>query len=111
MPEPETQAWSIRDLMKFSIDHLQRHGFGEARLTVELLLSYALQCQRIELYTHYDKPLSISELKTFRQLYERRLAHEPVQYIVGTTSFMGLQFAVDHRVFIPGLRRRRLSSR
>ena len=101
MLEQETQAWSIRDLMKFTIDHLQRHGFDEARLTVELLLSHALQFQRIELYTHFDKPLSKDELKTFRQLYERRLAHEPVQYIVGTTSFMGMQFAVDKRVFIP----------
>jgi len=101
MLEQETQAWSIRDLMKFTIDHLQRHGFDEARLTVELLLSHALQFQRIELYTHFAKPLSKDELKTFRRLYERRLAHEPVQYIVGTTSFMGLQFAVDNRVFIP----------
>ena len=101
MLEQETQAWSIRDLMKFTINHLQQHGFGEARLTIELLLSHALQCQRIELYTHFDKPLSTAELKTFRELYQRRLTHEPVQYIVGTTSFMGLQFVVDNRVFIP----------
>lgn len=97
----DTRAWSIRDLMKFAIDHLQQRGFRETRLTIELLLSHALQCQRIELYTHFDKPLSIAELKSFRELYQRRLAHEPVQYIVGTTSFMGLQFAVDKRVFIP----------
>jgi len=101
MLEQETQAWSIRDLMKFTINHLQQHGFGEARLNVELLLSHALQCQRIELYTHFDKPLSTAELKTFRELYQRRLMHEPVQYIVGTTSFMGMQFVVDNRVFIP----------
>jgi release factor glutamine methyltransferase len=101
MPEQENQAWSIRDLMKFTIDHFQRRGFDEARLTIELLLAHALQCQRIELYTHFDKPLSAEELKTFRRLYERRLAHEPVQYIVGSTSFMGLQFAVDKRALIP----------
>lgn len=97
----ETQVWSIRDLMKFSIDHLQRHGFDEARLTVELLLASALQRQRIELYTHFDQPLSKEELKAFRALFERRLHHEPVQYIVGSTSFMGLQFQVDARAFIP----------
>jgi release factor glutamine methyltransferase len=97
----ETQVWSIRDLMKFSIDHLQRHGFNEARLTVELLLASALQRQRIELYTHFDQPLSKEELKAFRALFERRLHHEPVQYITGSTSFMGLQFQVDARAFIP----------
>lgn len=99
--QQETQAWTIRDLMKFTIDHLQRHGFNEARLTVELLLSHALHCQRIELYMNFEKPLSREELNLFRGLYERRLNHEPVQYIVGTAGFMGLQFKVDRRVFIP----------
>lgn len=99
--QQDAQNWTIRDLMKFSINYLQRHGFDEARLTVELLLSHALKCQRIELYTNSEKPLSKEELKNFRGCFERRLSHEPVQYIVGMTSFMGLQFAVDPRVFIP----------
>ncbi len=99
--QQDAQSWTIRDLMKFSINYLQRHGFDEARLTVELLLAHALQCQRIDLYTHFEKPLSKEELKSFRGCFERRLAHEPVQYIVGSTSFMGLQFLVDSRVFIP----------
>lgn len=95
------QSWTIRDLMKFSIDYLQRHGFDEARLTVELLLSHALRCQRIELYTRFDQPLSKDELKDFRSLFERRLQHEPVQYIVGSAGFMGMQFQVDPRSLIP----------
>jgi release factor glutamine methyltransferase len=99
--QQEPKSWSIRDLMKFSIDYLQRHGFDEARLNVELLLSHALHCQRIELYTRFDQPLSKDELAGFRTLYERRLQHEPVQYIVGTAGFMGMQFQVDRRVLIP----------
>jgi release factor glutamine methyltransferase len=87
--------------MKFSINHLQRFGFDEARLTVELILAHTLQCQRIELYTNFEKPLSQDELNLYRRYFERRLAHEPVQYIVGSTSFMGIAFDVDKRVFIP----------
>lgn len=101
MLQEKTRVWTVRDLMKFSIDHLQRRGFDEARLNVELLLSHALKCQRIQLYTNFDKPLTAEELKTFRSLYERRLNREPVQYIIGSTSFMGLQFQVDTRVLIP----------
>lgn len=101
MLEEKTRVWTIRSLMKFAIDHLQRRGIDEARLNVELLLSHALQCQRIELYTNFDKPLSADELKAFRSLYERRLNREPVQYIVGGVSFMGMQFKVDSRVLIP----------
>ena len=101
MLRQKTRVWSVRELMKFAIGHLRRKGFAEARLNVELLLSHALGCQRIELYTNFDKPLTNMEMRAFRSLYERRLNREPVQYIVGRTAFMGLQFSVDPRVLIP----------
>jgi release factor glutamine methyltransferase len=96
-----TKHWTIRKLMKDAIRHLQSRDVPEPRLSVELLLSHALRCQRIELYTNVDKPLNKQELATFRSLYERRLASEPVQYIVGSAHFMGLPFVVDRRVLIP----------
>lgn len=101
MLKEKTRVWTVRDLMKFAISHLQRRGFEDARLNVELLLAHALGCQRITLYANFDKPVSAEELKKFRTLYERRLNREPVQYIIGSTSFMGLSFLVDPRVLIP----------
>jgi release factor glutamine methyltransferase len=101
MPEDKTRVWTVRELMKSAMEHLQRKGFEDARLTVELLLAHALDLQRIQLYLYFDKPLTAEELKQFRTLFERRLTREPVQYIVGSTSFMGLHFAVDSRVLIP----------
>jgi release factor glutamine methyltransferase len=101
MPEDKTRVWTVRELMKSAIEHLQRNGFEDARLNVELLLANALDIERIQLYLHFDKPLKPEELRQFRILYERRLKREPVQYIIGSTSFMGLNFAVDSRVLIP----------
>jgi release factor glutamine methyltransferase len=101
MPEGKTRVWTVRELMKSAMEHLQQNGFEDARLNVELLLAHALHLQRIQLYLHFDKPLTPEELKQFRTLFERRLKREPVQYIIGSTSFMGLHFAVDSRVLIP----------
>ena len=101
MIQQKVRVWSIRELMKFAIDHLEKLGFEETRLTVELLLAHALGCQRIQLYTSFDKPLTKEELARFRTLYERRLVHEPVQYIVGSSNFMGLHLRVDSTVLIP----------
>ena len=101
MPEDKTRVWTVRELMKSAMEHLQRNGFEDARLNVELLLAHALDLQRIQLYLHFDRPLTSEELKQFRALYERRLKREPVQYIIGSTSFMGLHFTVDSRVLIP----------
>jgi release factor glutamine methyltransferase len=101
MPDDQTRVWTIRELMKSAIEHLQGKGFEEARLNVELLLAHALDLQRIQLYVNFDKPLTPEELKQFRTLYERRLTREPVQYIIGFANFMGLHFTVDPRVLIP----------
>ena len=101
MPEDKTRVWTVRELMKSAMEHLQRKGFEDARLNVELLLAHALDLQRIQLYLHFDRPLTSEELTNFRSLYERRLKREPVQYIIGSTNFMGLHFAVDSRVLIP----------
>ncbi|MGB2869203.1 MAG: peptide chain release factor N(5)-glutamine methyltransferase [Bacteroidota bacterium] len=101
MIREKTRVWTVRELMKFAISHMHRRGFEDARLNVELLLAHALSCQRITLYTNFDKPVSKEEMKKFRSLYERRLNREPVQYITGSTSFMGLSFSVDPRVLIP----------
>lgn len=101
MIQHKVRVWTIRDLMKFAIEHLQKLGFDEARLNVELLLAHALGFQRIQLYTNFDKLLTKEELATFRSLYERRLILEPVQYIIGSTNFMGVQLRVDSRALIP----------
>jgi len=101
MLQQETKVWTVREIMRVALDLLQKKGIEEARLNVELLLAQALKCQRIQLYTNFDKPLTKEETKEFRRFMERRLNREPLQYIVGAAGFMGLQFRVDSRVLIP----------
>jgi release factor glutamine methyltransferase len=101
MSQDRDKVWTIRDLMKTAMDHLQRHGIDEARLNVELLLAHAMDLPRISLYTSFDRPLNRDELTRFRGLFERRLRREPLQYIVGSANFMGLSIQVDSRVLIP----------
>jgi release factor glutamine methyltransferase len=97
----ERKVWTILEMLQWGTSYLTEKGFGEPRLTTELLLAHVLQCKRIDLYTKFDKPLSDHELNTFKVVFKRRLAHEPLQYIVGETEFMGLKFFVDPRVLIP----------
>jgi len=87
--------------MRSAIARLQESGFDEARLTVELLLAHVLHSQRIALYTDSNRPLSETDSQAFDELLDRRMRHEPLQYIVGSSSFMGLPFRVDRRVLIP----------
>jgi release factor glutamine methyltransferase len=60
-----------------------------------------LRISRLELYLQYDRPLTPDEIQTFKNLLKRRLRHEPLQYILGETEFMGLTLKVNHHVLIP----------
>lgn len=92
---------TVLSLISASAKHLADHGIESPRLTAELLLGHALGLQRIELYMKFDQVPSEDRLDLFRGYIRRRLLHEPVQYIIGETQFMGLTLAVDPRVFIP----------
>ncbi|MBI5474466.1 MAG: peptide chain release factor N(5)-glutamine methyltransferase [Ignavibacteriae bacterium] len=100
-PSEKKQAWTVLTLIEWSTQHLLEHGFDEARLHVELLLAHVLTFSRLQLYTNFDRPLTPDELSRFKVLFKRRLTHEPLQYILGTTEFMGLTFEVNENVLIP----------
>lgn len=95
------EAWTVLSLIEWATSYLKDRGFDEARLNVELLLAHILHLPRIGLYTNFDRTLSEGELAGFKSLFKRRLGHEPVQYILGETEFMGLPFWVNTNVLIP----------
>ncbi|MBI5464494.1 MAG: peptide chain release factor N(5)-glutamine methyltransferase [Ignavibacteriales bacterium] len=95
------REWTIRELMKLAISHLQTKGIDEARLNVELLLAHTLNIARINLYTQFERILTDDEVKAFRSVVERRLKREPVQYIIGSANFMGIPLFVNQHVLIP----------
>lgn len=69
-----------------------------ARLDAELLMAAALGISRNDLILRAMRnPAPIA----FEPLLGRRMAHEPVAYIVGHTEFYGLELAVTPAVLIP----------
>jgi release factor glutamine methyltransferase len=92
---------TVLSLLGAAADHLRSRGFDEARLHVELLLAHVLRLTRMGLYLQFDRPLTSTEVVAFKELFRRRLAHEPLQYILGETAFMGLTLAVSRDVLVP----------
>ncbi|MCW3848521.1 peptide chain release factor N(5)-glutamine methyltransferase [Sphingomonas sp. LB-2] len=69
-----------------------------ARLDAELLMAHALGVSRQDLLLrHLDDP----EPAAFSALLERRLAHEPVAYIVGRRAFWTIELAVGPGALVP----------
>ncbi len=95
------KTWTVLDIIKWGTEYLSDKGFDESRLTTELLLAAALDTKRFDLYVKHDQPLKKSELEKFKTLLKRRLAHEPVQYILGKTNFYSIELKIDRRALIP----------
>jgi release factor glutamine methyltransferase len=95
------QPWTILSLIEWGSTYLADKGFVSPRLNVELLLAHTLQCERIHLYTNFDKPPTQEELTVFTSYLQRRAHHEPLDYILGESEFMGLKFFVNNNVLIP----------
>lgn len=71
------------------------------RLIGEMLLRHVLGGNRIDLYANANRVASESEREKLRELVQRAMKHEPVQYIVGNAWFFGSEFQIDDSTLIP----------
>lgn len=74
-----------------------RYGEGEARAIARAVVEDAFGWRP----GRADRVLSDEEVDRWQQIQERLLAGEPVQYVVNTAHFYGLQLYVDPAVLIP----------
>jgi len=94
-------VWTTLGVLDWTTQRFSDAGIAGARLEAQILLAHVLGCTRTQLYTGFDKPLGEAELASYRGLIKRRLAGEPVSYLVGETEFWGLAFHVDASVLVP----------
>jgi len=92
---------TVLELINLSSDYLKNKGIESARINAELLLAKVLNCKRLDLYLAFDRPLVENELTVYRDFIKRRSKNEPLQYIVGSVEFYGLEFIVNSSVLIP----------
>jgi release factor glutamine methyltransferase len=76
-------------------------GSRSPRLDAELLLALALGVARTELLREPDRVLAEDEAAVFEGLVARRLAREPVAYILGRRAFRTIELEVTPDVLIP----------
>jgi len=92
---------TILEGIQLTTEYLEKKGIDSARTNAELMLAHILKCKRLDLYLQFDKPLKDEEVSLYREYLKRRSRFEPLQYILGTVEFYGLEFKVDNSVLIP----------
>lgn len=86
-----------------SIQHvaqlLKHHS--NARLESELLISHLLQKKRSYLFAHPEQALTPQQLDQLHQLVRRRVAGEPIAYLLEEKEFWSLPLKVTKDTLIP----------
>jgi release factor glutamine methyltransferase len=92
---------TVEALLERSTRELFRGGIESPRLVAELLLTSVMKLTRREFQTFRKMQVVDSRREEFEVMLRRVLRHEPVQYVIGETEFMGLRFFVDSSVLVP----------
>lgn len=92
---------TVFEVLKSSRAYLEARDIHEARRSCDLLMSFMLKCQPLDLFFRLDYVLSMKLLDAMRRGVKRLAEHEPVQYILGEWGFMQHTFKTDKRALIP----------
>jgi release factor glutamine methyltransferase len=92
---------TVLEVIQNSARYLAGKGVESPRLNGELILAHVLQLPRLQLYLNYDRVLTEVEIEAARKLVQRRGRREPLQHILGSANFCGLELRITPDVLVP----------
>ena len=95
------ELWTIQKLLNWITGYFIKNEIDQPRLSAEMILSYALNLKRIELYMHFNQPVEKQVLENLHKLVKRAGDHEPIAYIVGRKEFYSMEIKVNANCLIP----------
>lgn len=96
------KTWTVLELLRWTTQHFADRGIETPRLDAECLLAHTLDCDRLQLYVSYDRPVDETERARFRDLVrERANERVPVALLVGEREFWSLALRVTREVLVP----------
>jgi release factor glutamine methyltransferase len=97
----ESAPWTVRRVLDWTSGYLRRARIEAARFEAEVLLAHALRVERLELYLHPERRLTLEERARFRELVQKRRAGTPLAYLLGTVDFLNVTLHVNGATLIP----------
>lgn len=91
----------VEEILAAARQRLSKAPFDPATREAALLLARVLGLSEAQLLAHSRDEVTAAAAERFTSLLERRLAGEPVAYLLGEKEFFGHPFRVDRRVLIP----------
>jgi len=91
---------SINDILLRG-ESLLKEITADYKIDAKLLLEFSLKKDSTYIFMNKFEDMDDDSIKAYQVLLDRRHSGEPLQYIIGVQSFMGLDFIVKPGVLIP----------
>ncbi len=91
----------IGDELSRVISVLKDSGNDNPYFEAHLIFRHILKLSPTDLVLSRNKEISIKDIELIDEYVGRRVNNEPLQYILKSQEFMGLEFYVDENVLIP----------
>ena len=92
---------TVLELINATTPFFVKRQVPSPRLTIEMMLAEVLKKTRMQLYLEFDQQIEESALDRLRPLVKRRAEGEPLEYLLGATTFAGHRVQVCPDVLIP----------
>ncbi len=92
---------TVGTLLAWARQSLDNSGTTNAAQEALWLLAFALEMEHHALVSRAEQAVTAEQLARAKTLVSRRMAREPLQYILRTQEFCGLDFVVTSSVLIP----------
>ena len=91
---------SLRTMLQEAGQRLSRHGIESPELNARMLLAHVMGVMEWELGFHQSPPTA-DQVGRFQTLIDRRAQRIPLQHLVGSVGFYGLDLQVSPEALIP----------
>ena len=97
----EVKPMTLASLLREGISILSEGGIRNAEHEAVWIMDFALGASRLTLRLEGQRQVTAEDRSRAMELFGRRAAREPLQFILGTQEFCGLEFEVGPAVLIP----------
>lgn len=92
---------TLHEVMLAGRNKLRQAGVPNPETDIQWIVGAVTHFNRVQLSINKEQVLSESQVEKIKEWVSRRCTREPLQYILGSQSFMNIKIITDRRALIP----------